>query len=551
MNISCHPPDLILTNGKFYTQDPEFPEVEAMAIANNRIVGIGDNDSVLKLSHQESTQIDLGKRRVLPGMIDSHFHYHEWAFMRRHLNLARVTSFSECMSRLQAEVARKKEGEWIIGQGFNESDWPENQIPLKKDLDRITLDHPVIIWRCDLHLAVANSVALGLAGIGPETPNPPEGIIEKDASAQPTGVLRELAINLVKKPILEIMDKDMVNAMHDGILELNSLGLTGVHDIRLMGGLEGAAALKAWQTLEQTTDMNLRAWVTLPGEHLDEIISLGLKSGFGNDKLRIGHVKFFADGGMGARTAYMIDPYLDADVGMPLTPMKALNSALQKADRSGLAVMIHAIGDRTNRELVDLLEQYFSASSSKEKTSSLPTMPHRIEHLQMIRTEDIQRLGKLKRVAGCVQPHNLVLDINMVEQSVGEKGRFVYSFRDMLDAGVNVLFSSDTPVCDPSPIVGIHAAVTRQRADGTPANGWYPEQRVSVEEAIYAYTMAPALASNSANQFGSLSIGKLADLVVLDQDILTCEPQNIINTKVDLTIVDGKVAYRSPAFIQI
>ncbi|MBU2515844.1 amidohydrolase family protein [bacterium] len=538
-------PQLILTNGKFYTQDNTISAAEAIAIANGRIIGLGDSKTILKSAEHQTEIINLGGRRVLPGMIDSHFHYHEWAFMRRHLNLAKVSSFAECLTVLKNEANKKNPGEWIIGQGFNESDWPENKMPLRKDLDRITTAHPLIIWRCDLHLAVANSVALGIANIGPDTPNPPEGIIEKDGTSQPTGVLRELAINLVKKTILELMDKDIVNAMYEGIHTLNGLGLTGVHDIRLMGGLEGASALKAWESLEQSTTMNIRAWVALPGEYLDEAITLGLKSGFGNDKLRIGHVKFFADGGMGARTAYMIDPYLDADVGMPLTPMSELEFALKRADNSGLAVMIHAIGDRTNRELVDLLERVMCSSSQQQQKQTQPSMPHRIEHLQMIRTEDIQRLGAIKRVAGCVQPHNLVLDINMVEQSVGNKGRFAYCFRDMLDAGINVMFSSDTPVCDPSPLVGIHAAVTRQRADGTPKNGWYPDQKVTVEEAIYAYTMAPALASGAGHTLGSLSIGKFADMVVLDRDILSIDPADIINTSVELTLVDGQIAYRT------
>jgi predicted amidohydrolase YtcJ len=549
MSSQASPPDLILTNGNIYTQDPGTPSAEAIAIASGRIVALGSNASIIALVGKQTKQIDLGGRRVLPGMIDSHFHYHEWAFMRRHLNLASVTSLVDCLSILQQQAGKKKKGEWIIGQGFNESDWPENQMPTRKDLDAITKDHPIIIWRCDLHLAVANSPALRLAGIGPDTPNPPEGIIEKDVSGQPTGVLRELAINLVKKPILELMEKDIVDAMREGIPELNSLGLTGVHDIRLMEGLEGASALRAWQELEASTQINLRAWVTLPGEYLDEVITLGLKSGFGNDKLRIGHVKFFADGGMGARTAYMIEPYLDAGVGMPLTPMKELGIALEKADQAGLAIMIHSIGDRTNRELIDLFEKILgNINSLQNKKSNIPSMPHRLEHLQMIRTEDIKRLAAINRVIGCVQPHNLILDINMVEQSVGKLGKFVYSFRDMLDSGITLLFSSDTPVCSPSPLVGIHAAVTRQRADGTPKNGWYPEQRVTVEEAIYAYTMAPALATNSGDCLGSLSIGKFADMVVLDRDILSINPVDIINITVDLTLVDGKIAYRSPDF---
>ncbi len=541
-------PELILTNGKIYTQDPSNPLAEAVAICNGRILAVGDNRFIKGLSTLNSREINLKGKLVIPGMIDSHFHYHEWAFMRRHLNLAHVASFTECITLLKEAAEKKEPGNWIIGQGYNESDWPENRMPLMADLDNISTDHPIMIWRCDLHLAVANSLAMKIAGIGPDTPNPPEGIIERDETGHPTGVLRELAINLVKKPILKLMEQDIVGAMQEGIPVLNRLGLTGVHDIRLMGGLEGASALKAWQELESSTQMNLRAWVTLPGEFIDQAITLGLKSGFGNDKLRIGHLKYFADGGMGARTAYMLEPYLDGGVGIPLTPMKELEEAFRKANDSGLAVMIHAIGDRTNRELIDMLGRVtLSDMKSGHGQTTWPSMPHRIEHLQMIRTEDIKRLSNIDRVVGCVQPHNLVLDINMVEQSVGEKGKYVYSFRDMLDAGINLLFSSDCPVCDPSPLVGIHAAVTRQRQDGTPDNGWYPNQKVTVEEAIYAYTMGPALASGAGNLFGSITPGKYADLVALDRDILTIDPSDIAQSTADLTLVDGNIAYQSPS----
>jgi len=315
-----------------------------------------------------------------------------------------------------------------------------------------------------------------------------------------------------------------------------------------MGGLEGARALKAWERLNEMGELALRCWVCIPGERLDEAIALGLRTGLGGDRLRIGHLKYFADGGMGARTAWMLEPYLDAECGMPLFPMDEFAEAVKKADRAGLAVMVHAIGDRANREVITVFEELEKARVKDGKPAYAPPwIPHRIEHVQMIRPEDLERLARLG-VAACVQPHNMILDISMIDESVGPKGKWTYSYRDMLDAGVPVFFSSDAPVCDTSPLVGIHAAVTRQRKDGTPEGGWYPEQRITVEEAVRCYTIVPATTYGREHELGSITPGKHADLVILDRDIYSVDPMEIVDTRVDLTIFDGRIVYRSDAF---
>ena len=264
--------------------------------------------------------------------------------------------------------------------------------------------------------------------------------------------MRELAINLVKETIPPLTEEQIVDAMQDGMSELHSLGLTGLHDIRLMGGTEGAIALRSWQKLNEASALDLRTWVTIPGERIDEAIALGLRTGMGDNRLRLGHLKYFADGGMGARTAWMIDPYIDGGSGMPLTPIDELELAVDKADDAGLSVMIHAVGDRTNRELAQLFERLGKQRKNpvENHISWNSHIPHRIEHLQMSRKTDIQNLANL-RVAGCVQPHNMILDINMIDQSVGEKGRYAYAFRDILESGIQLMFSSDCPVADPNP----------------------------------------------------------------------------------------------------
>jgi predicted amidohydrolase YtcJ len=537
-------PDLVMLNGVIHCMDTYNQRSQAIAIKGERIMALGDNEAISAMVDSSTEEIDLEGKLVLPGMMDSHFHFYDWAMGKNQLELANEKSLDQLQDKVRKAAGTMSHGKWILGQGWNESDWPEHTMPDRNCLDAAAPDHPVALWRCDLHLVAVNSMALKLADIGKDTENPEAGIIEKDASGQPTGILRELAPNLIKAVIPGPTSKDILAAMQNGISHLHSLGLTGIHDVRLMGGLEGAPALKAWQLLNERGKLDLRCWVSLPGERLEEAIALGLRTGLGDDRLRIGHMKYFADGGMGARTAWMLEAYLDAEYGMPLSSIDELKRAVQKAEMAGLAVVIHAIGDRTNREIISLFEELETSRTHNDgKRYDPPLLPHRIEHTQMIRSEDIAKLAKLG-VAACVQPHNMILDINMIHESVGSLGRHTYAYKEMIDAGVPLIFSSDAPVCDPRPLVGIHAAVTRQRRDGTPVGGWYPDQRISVEQAVRGYTTVPAKFYGRSQDLGSLLPGKRADMIVLDHNIFEVNPMEIHDTMVDITIFDGKVVYQ-------
>jgi predicted amidohydrolase YtcJ len=545
MTRNASVPDLILLNGNIHTMDSQRPQARAIGIREGQIIVVGENETVASLAGQNTERIDLNGRLAIPGLMDSHFHFYDWAMGRQQLDLARVNSLDELLDQVAQAAGQLPQEKWILGQGWNESDWPEHTMPRRDHLDAVAPSHPVALWRCDLHLASVNSRGLELAGIDETTPDPPDGVIEKDSAGRPTGILRELAPNLVKSVIPPPSADELVAAMREGIAHLHTLGLTALHDVRLMGGLEGAAALKAWQLLNEKGKLDLRCWVSIAGERLEEAIALGLRTGLGDDRLRIGHVKYFADGGMGARTAWMLEPYLDAGTGMPLGSMSELRRNIEAAEKAGLAVIVHAIGDRANREIINVLEELVeSRSKLKAKSFVPPALPHRIEHTQMIRSEDIQRLANIK-VAACVQPHNMILDINMIDESVGERGRWTYAYKEMLDAGIPVLFSSDAPVCDPSPLVGIHAAVTRQRLDGTPEGGWYPEQRISVEDAVRGYTTVPAAFYGQSHKMGTLTPGKRADMIVLDRDIFEVDPMEIADARVEMTIFDGRIVYRS------
>ena len=537
-------PEIILFNGCVATQLPQVPAAQAVALGRGEILAVGNDDDLLPMAAAGTEKIDLGGRMLVPGFIDTHIHFYEWALKRQGIRLDDVSGIDTVLDRVHKAAQGRSKGMWIMGYGWNETDWSEVRMPTRELLDQAAPHHPVMLWRCDMHLAAANSAALDLAGIDDRTPDPPEGRIERGDRGEPTGILRELAINLVRDVVATPEAEEVLAAFREATGALHRRGVTGIHDVRLMADKDGGRALGAFETLDQEDRLHLRTWVSLPGDRLDDLIGLGLRTGFGSDRLRLGHVKFFSDGGVGARTAWMIDPFLDgdsdADCGMPLMEMDYLADQIRRADAAGLSVMVHAIGDRANRELIDLFEDL--ESRRRRLGTPPPMLPHRIEHVQMIRPEDVVRLGGLN-VALCATPANLVLDINLIDTAVGELGSGAYALRPLIDTGAAVMFSSDCPVCDPSPLMGIHAAVTRQRADGSPKGGWYPQNRIRVTEAIRAYTATPA-AVHRAPDIGTIAPGRKADLVVLSENLLTIPPSRIPAVNVDMTVFNGHLVHR-------
>jgi len=539
-NLASPHPTHLLFNGNIATQNPQQPMAQALAIGRGRILAVGSTDEILNLAGRETDKLDLDGRLVVPGFIDTHIHFYEWALKRQGIKFDDISDIEMFLNRLRNGVEGKPGGQWVFGQGWNETDWTQPCMPTRDLLDQAAPRNPVLLWRCDLHLAAANSAALEIAGINAQSSDPPEGRIERDERGEPTGILRELAINLVRDAISAPEMDQILGAFQDAAKALHRRGVTGIHDVRLMADSDGARAFQAFQKLDDEQNLALRSWITLPGDRLDDIIGLGLRTGFGNDRLRVGHVKFFSDGGMGARTAWMIDPFLDAGCGMPLVDMETLARDVQKADQAGLSVMVHAVGDRANRELIDLFGVLENNRNQSGQQRSL--VPHRIEHVQMIRPEDVKRLSD-SHLALCVTPANMILDINLIDAAVGEKGEYTYAFRSLIDTGAPVMFSSDCPVCDPDPLMGIHAAVSRQRSDGTPEKGWYPEQRVTVSESIQAYTSTPAKV-HQALDLGVIAPGNRADFAILSENIFNVSPSAFPHLRVDMTVFDGKIVYR-------
>ncbi len=529
--------DLILFNGSIHTQDPAAPKAQAIAVKGSRILNIGPDEKIMGLKTSQTNMIDLDKRLVLPGFIDTHFHFYEWAVNYNSIDFSKTPSFSRMQEQVAEKASHLGKNRWILGQGLNESDWSENRLPDRNDLDKVAPDNPVCIWRCDLHLAVANSLGLKLAGIDKTSQNPKDGVIVKDAAANPTGVLKEFAPDLIRAVVPELDEPTLLSNMRSAMKDAHRLGLTSIHDIRLMGGKEGKTALQAWQRLRQDNILSIRCHVALPGEMTDEAVKLGLMTGLGDDLLKIGHLKFFSDGGMGARTGWMLEPYLDAKMGMPLTSVADIEQAVETADQNGLSAMVHAIGDRANREIIQMFKRI------EDKSASRCRVPHRIEHMQMVRPEDLNELSTLKNVVVTCQPNNLSLDISMIDACVGDLGRYTYPIKSIMDTGVTVMLGSDAPVADKNPLAGIYSAVARRRMDFTPRQGWHMHEAISIAEAVKGYTLMPAIGSRMDHMVGSLSPGKFADIVVLDKDIYTLDAESIPSTTVDITIFNGKIVY--------
>ncbi len=366
------------------------------------------------------------------------------------------------------------------------------------------------------------------------------GVIQRDENGEANGLLFEFAINLVRDTMPQSTDTETDKAMQNAMTELHKLGITGIHDFRIMGGEGGAPALHAFQRLRAKNLLKLRTLVMLPGEFVEQAAKIGIQSGFGDDFLRIGGIKLFADGALGARTAWMLENFEGTnDTGMPLTPMSEMAEKIAIAEKAGISTAIHAIGDRAIRELLDVYTEVLDKDDFKWDARP----KHRIEHVQHSTPEDLTRLAPFNLVAS-VQPLHLTEDMDMVNATLGKRGRYAYAFRDLLDAGTVLALGSDCPVVSPNPYFGIQAAVTRQRNDGTPAEGWYPEQRLTVAEAVYGYTMGAAIAAGTENMQGSLTSGKVADLVVLEDDIFEIPPLEIRKTQVKMTIFDGEVIFR-------
>jgi len=522
----------LLCNGKVRTMDPNNPLAAAVLVVDGKILAVGADSDLNVLAGRDCEKIDLHGRLVIPGLVDSHTHFTMFALGLEQVSLEGTRNVEEALDRFREKAKTLSPGEWVLGVNWDKNVWPGGNAPTKEDADRALPTNPLcVISKCG-HLTWANSLAFQMAGITRDTPTPAGGEIEKNpVTGEPTGILKENAAILIQDLIPQPSQADYQKVIRSCIKLAHSKGLTGIHNC------EGPEPFRAFQTLAQNGELAFRVHHHIAMENLDDAVALGLQTGFGSPTLSIGSLKLFADGALGSQTADMLEPYEERPdyYGIVVNTKEELHRMIKKAAAASISSAVHAIGDAANRTLLDIYEDILPLT----RTGGLR---QRIEHAQILKAEDIERFGRLGVIAS-VQPLHATSDMYIVDRHWGKRGRYAYAFKSFIRSGAPYAYGSDVPVETFDPLKGIFAGVSRRREDNLRAEPWYPEEILTVREAVYGYTMGAAYASYEENIKGSLTPGKLADLVILSKDIFSIPEDEILTTQVDCTMVGGEIVY--------
>ena len=533
--------DLILVNGKIYTVDNVRPMASALAVTGGRVVFVG-SDAEARLFGNASTRIvDLNSATVIPGIIDAHAHLLGLGNTLRRVNLAGSRSYDEVIARVKAWAKDVKPGDWIQGRGWDQTRWPNKEFPTHDALSRAFPNNPVVLERVDGHALLANAKAMELARVSGSSADPEGGRIIRLASGAPAGVFVDNAQSLIESAVPVPTRADARKAILAAIAECNRFGLTGIHNAG-----ENAETIGIYEELARAGNYNLRNYVMLsdPGEpgspaaRSNRYLARGPQSALYDGHLWIRAIKLYADGALGSRGAALLAPYADepANSGLLVSRPEHIQAWATAALRSGFQVNVHAIGDRGNRIVLDAIESALR---------TVPTANHRfrIEHAQVLSPEDIPRFAKLG-VIPSMQPTHQTSDMRWAETRIGpQRIRGAYAWRSLLNTGVVIPSGTDFPVEEVNPLLTFHAAVTRQDPANWPEGGWYPEQKMTREEALQSMTIWPAFAGFQESMLGSLTPGKYADFVVLDRDIMHIPDTEILSTRVLSTWIGGKRVY--------
>jgi predicted amidohydrolase YtcJ len=529
-----HPivPDRIFVGGTIWTADDPPPTPGGVAVHGDTILAVGSESEIRRLAGRSTEVVELEGRFLMPGFVDTHTHFLEGGFRLASVNLREAASPEEFARILQEHARTLPPGTWILGGDWDHELWG-GSLPDRSWIDEVTPEHPVFVTRLDWHMALANTLAIELAGIGSEALDPAGGEIVRDPHGRLSGVLKDEAMSLVYAVIPEPSDASRDSALTAAMRHAASLGVTGVHD---MGGWEGLAT---YRRARQRGDLTLRVRAFVPLSTVDRLAGfVAAERGTGDEWLSWGGLKGFVDGSLGSSTALFFEPYLDAPDtrGLMVTPLAELEEAVRRADAARLQVAIHAIGDRANAELLDLYEELFDGAPERDRR-------FRIEHAQHLRPEDYDRFARLG-VIPAMQPYHAIDDGRWAERKIGlERAASTYAFRSLADAGARPAFGSDWTVGPLNPLLGVYAAVTRRTLDGAHPDGWIPRQRISVSEALTGYTRDAARAGFAEERVGSLERGMLADFVVIDRSPFDVEPSELGDLHVEMTVVGGRTVY--------
>ena len=532
--------DLIITNAKVWTVDKAHPTAQAVAVLGDRIIAVGSNADVEVLRGRATNVIDAGGKLLLPGFNDAHVHFVVSGTRLDQVQLGDATSVQEFTRRIAERAKITPKGQWIEGGDWDETKWSPPNLPTKDVIDPVTRDTPVFLEHHDGHMALANSVAMRLAGVTAQTPDPPGGTIVRDAQGNPTGALKDAARNVVLKVIPPPSHEQRLRAMKRALERAAELGVTSFQDMNDENS-DSFLDIRGYGELWQSGELTARVYVAPAISDWEQQAKVGIRHAFGSSSLRIGATKGYADGSLGSSTAYFFDPYSDDPknsglLGEQMHPLSQMRDWMTKADAASLQICTHAIGDRAISTVLDLYADVVKANGGGNRR-------FRIEHAQHMAEKDFARFAQLDVIAS-VQPYQAIDDGRWSEGRIGhDRASRTYAFRTFLNHGVHLAFGTDWPYAPLDPLLTIYAAVTRATLDGKNPDGWFPEQKLTVVEAIEACTMGSAYAEFQEKGKGSITPGKLADMILLSDDILSIDPAKIRDVKVLKTIVGGRLVW--------
>jgi predicted amidohydrolase YtcJ len=534
--------DLIITHANIWTVDPGRPSAQALAVLGERIVAVGTEEEVSAWRGRQTRVIDAGGKLVLPGFNDAHVHFVSGGAQLDSVQLNDATSAQEFVRRIGERAKITPKGEWITGGEWDETKWNPPQLPIREMIDPVTGDTPAFVARYDGHMVLANSAALRAGGVTAQTPDPPGGTIVRDAHGNPTGALLDAAQELVLKVMPSMTHDQRLHAMQRAMEHAASLGVTSA---QYMDDDENETYndLKIFSELHDQGLLTTRLYVAPSVVDWEDQAKIGVRRAFGSSDLRVGALKGFADGSLGSHTAYFFEPFSDTPdnhglLSHEMQPPSAMRERIIKADAAGLQICIHAIGDQAISMILDFYSDAVKQNGARDRR-------FRIEHAQHMAVKDFDRFAQLGVIAS-VQPYHAIDDGRWAEGRIGhDRATRTYAFRTFLDHKVRLAFGTDWPVAPLNPMFGLYAAVTRATLDGKNPNGWFPDQKLTMAEAVDAYTMGSAYAEFQEKEKGSITSGKLADFVILSHDIFEIDPAKIRDVKVLKTFLGGKLIWEA------
>ena len=529
--------DLIVMNAKIWTGDAN-PSSDSVAVLGDRIVAVGAVKDVELWRGPATKVVDAGGHLLVPGFNDAHVHFTPGGAQLDWVQLNDATSQQEFVRRIAERAKAIPKGEWILGGDWDETKWTPPSLPTHEAIDAVTSNNPVAISRYDGHMILANAAALKAAGITSATQDPPGGSIVRDASGNPTGALKDAAMDAVFKVVPPMSHDQRLHAVKRALGHAASLGVTSVQDMN-----PEFADIAVYAELAEKGELTTRIYAAPLISQVDDLTKIGIRRSFGTPYLRIGALKSYADGSLGSATAYFFEPFVDQPQNRGLLsdamhPVSMMRDRMMRADAAGLQLCTHAIGDQGISIILDIYSEI-------EKEHGTADRRWRIEHAQHMAAKDFDRFASMHVIAS-MQPYHAIDDGRWAEGRIGhDRASRTYAFRTFLDHGVRLAFGTDWSVAPLNPMLGVYAAVTRETLDGKNPKGWFPEQQLNVAETVSAYTMGSAYAEFQDQEKGSITVGKLADMVILSNDIFSIPPDKIKDVKVTKTFVGGKLVWDS------